>query len=100
MAGNGDRDWNEDGTTGRWEWTRARCDMRLGMESLGVRKGDEIGERVEWEKCEMGLGLGPAMGVGVGEEDSKNGEVGMRWDGHRLDEGDGRLVGWDVLDKR
>lgn len=22
----------------------------------------------------------------------------MRWDGHRLDKGDGRLVGWDVLD--
>lgn len=52
-------------------------------------------------KNEMGLGLGAAMGVGVGEADSKEGkegEVGMRWDGHRLDKGDGRLVGWDVLD--
>lgn len=71
------------------------------MDRLGVGKGDGIEERVEWEKCEMGLVLGAAMGVGVGEADSKEGkegEVGMRWDGHRLDKGDGRLVGWDVLD--
>lgn len=27
-------------------------------------------------------------------------EMGMRWDGRRFDKGDGRLVGWDVLDKR
>lgn len=68
--------------------------MRLGMDKLGVGKGDGIGERVEWEKCEMRLGLGVAMEVGVGEEDSKEGEAGMRWDGHRL-KGMGGL--WDGM---
>lgn len=28
------------------------------MDRLGVGKGDGIGERVEWEKCEMRLGVG------------------------------------------
>lgn len=60
------------------------------MDRLRVGKGDGIGERVEWENCEMRLGVGAALEVGVGEEDSKEGEAGMRWDG--------RLVGWDVLD--
>lgn len=50
MTGHGDRDWNKDGMTGRWDWSRARrCDLRLGMDRLGVGKGDGIGERVEWD---------------------------------------------------